>query len=180
MGECGCTPGSNWKAPLRYGLEKIAEDIDDQYLLFTSQYTKDPWQLRNAYIDVFLGEISLRNLVTTYIKQTLNAEEIKKIGMILAAQYEKQRIFTSCGWFFENFHRIEPQNNIAYAAQAVWLTNQVTGKDLKSKALSLLKNVRDIKTGLHGDTVFMEKYLRSEKFSEDSISYFNPSSNFSS
>jgi hypothetical protein len=180
MGECGCTPGSNWKAPLRYGLEKIAEDIDDQYLLFISQYTKDPWQLRNAYIDVFLGEISLRNLVTTYIKQTLNAEEIKKIGMILAAQYEKQRIFTSCGWFFENFHRIEPQNNIAYAAQAVWLTNQVTGKDLKSKALSLLKNVRDIKTGLHGDTVFMEKYLRSEKFSEDSISYFNPSSNFSS
>jgi len=92
MGECACTPGSNWKAPLRNGLEKIAEDIDDQYLLFISQYTKDPWQLRNAYIDVFLGNIRLENLVTTYIKQTPSAEEIKKIGMILAAQYEKQRM----------------------------------------------------------------------------------------
>lgn len=179
MGECGCTPGSDWKAPLRYSLKKIAEEIDNQYQIFISQYTNDPWQLRNAYIDVFLGNISLEDLQKTFIKQPLNEHQVKKIGMILAAQYEKQRIFTSCGWFFNNFHRIEPQNNIAYAAQAVWLTNRVTGKDLKSKALSMLKNVRDPQTGLHGDTVFLEKYLRSEKFSEDSISYFNPSSSFS-
>ena len=179
MGECGCTPGSNWKAPLRYGLEKIAEEIDEQYQSFMEQYTNDPWKLRNEYIEVFLGNTSLENLLNTYIKQPISEQGVKKIGMILAAQYEKQRIFTSCGWFFENFHRIEPQNNIAYAAQAVWLTNQVIGKDLKSKALSLLKNVRDPQTGLHGDTVFLEKYLRSEKFSKDSISYFNPSSSFS-
>jgi len=179
MGECGCTPGANWKAPLRYGLEKIAEEIDDLYQSFMDHYTKDPWQLRNDYIEVFLGDSSLENLLNAHIKQPINEQDVKKIAMILAAQYEKQRIFTSCGWFYENFHRIEPQNNIAYAAQAVWLTNQVTGKDLKSKALSLLMNVRDPQTGLHGDTVFLEKYLRSEKFSKDSISYFNPSSSFS-
>jgi hypothetical protein len=179
MGECGCTPGANWKAPLRYGLEKIAGEIDDLYQSFMDHYTKDPWQLRNDYIEVFLGDSSLENLLNAHIKQPINEQDVKKIAMILAAQYEKQRIFTSCGWFFENFHRIEPQNNIAYAAQAVWLTNQVTGKDLQSKALSLLKNVRDPQTGLHGDTVFLEKYLRSEKFSKDSISYFNPSSSFS-
>lgn len=180
MGECSCTPGANWKAPLRYGLEKIADEIDQEYELFIKQYFNDAWQLRNAYINVFLGEISLEVMLKKYIKKPLNQDQIKKIGMILAAQYEKQRIFTSCGWFFENFHRIEPQNNIAYAAQAVWLINQVTGKDLKSKAISLLKNVRDPQTGLHGDTVFMEKYLRSQKFSEETVSYFNPLSSFSS
>jgi hypothetical protein len=99
--------------------------------------------------------------------------------MIMAAQYERQRMFTSCGWFFENFHRIEPQNNIAYAAQAVWLTKQATGTDLKPNALALLRKVKDQRTGLRGDTVFAERYLRSQDFSEENISYFNPSSSFS-
>jgi hypothetical protein len=97
----------------------------------------------------------------------------------LAAQYERQRIFTSCGWFFEHFHRIEPQNNIAYAAQAVWLTEQVTGTNIKPKALAFLKKVRDERTGLRGDTVFAERYQRTQDFSEERISYFNPSSSFS-
>jgi hypothetical protein len=87
-------------------------------------------------------------------------------------------MFTSCGWFFNHFHRIEPQNNIAYAAQSVWLTKQVTGIDLRPMALALLKKVRDQRTGLRGDTVFSERYQRTEDFSEEGISYFNPSSNF--
>ena len=99
--------------------------------------------------------------------------------MLLAAQYERQRIFTSCGWFHDQFHRIEPQNNIAYAAQAVWLTKQVTGADLKPKALALLRKVKDQRTGLRGDTVFSERYLRTQDFAEENISYFNPSSSFS-
>ena len=179
MGECDCTHGANWKAPLRWGLEKLAEELDHEYQVFMGRYTRRKWQLRNAYIDVFLGEITLAELLSKFINQPLSEQEIEKIGMILAAQYERQRIFTSCGWFFENFHRIEPQNNIAYAAQAVWLTEQVTGRDLKSTAIALLAKVRDPRTGLRGDTVFLERYHRSKDFSKDNISYFNPSSNFS-
>ena len=180
MGECSCTPGAVWKAPLRKGLNKIAEEIDLQYQKFISQYTQDAWELRDAYIHVFLGEITIINLLERFIKQPLTEQQIDEIGMMLAAQYEKQRIFTSCGWFFESFHRIEPQNNLAYTAQAVWLTEQVTCVDLKPLTLALLKQVRDPLTGLRGDTVFMEKYMRSQNFSEDKISYFNPSSSFSS
>jgi len=179
MGECDCTQGSSWKAPLRWGLEKLAEELDHQYQVYMGQYTRRKWQLRNAYIHVFLGETDLRSLLSQYINEQLSDREFENIGMILAAQYERQRIFTSCGWFFENFHRIEPQNNIAYAAQAVWLTKQVTGADLKPKALALLKKVRDQRTGLRGDTVFSERYQRMQDFSEENISYFNPSSNFS-
>ena len=99
--------------------------------------------------------------------------------MLLAAQFERQRIFTSCGWFFEHFHRIEPQNNIAYAAQAVWLTEKVTGRELKAKSMACLKKVKDERTGLRGDTVFAERYQRIQDFSEENVSYFNPSSSFS-
>jgi len=179
MGECGCSPGASWKAPLRWGLERLAEDIDQQYQVFMRKHTRRIWQLRNAYIHVLLGEIDLRTLLGDFIDHDLSDQDVHKIGMILAAQFERQRIFTSCGWFFNNFHRIEPQNNIAYAAQAVWLTSQVTGKDLRSKALSLLKKVKDQRTGLRGDTVFAERYQRAQDFSEDDNAYFNASSSFS-
>jgi hypothetical protein len=123
--------------------------------------------------------MTMDELLEKYIKQSLSEKEKEAIGKLLAAQYERQRIFTSCGWFFDSFHRIEPQNNIAYAAQAVWLTEQVTGVDLKSKAVALLKKVQDQRTGLRGDTVFLERYLRMQTFAEDKNAYFNPSSSFS-
>ena len=179
MGECGCTSGADWKAPLRWGLDKLAEDLDHQYQVFIGQYTRRKWQLRNAYIHVFLGETDLNTLLGQFINQSLSDQEINKIGMLLAAQYERQRMFTSCGWFFDSFHRIEPQNNIAYAAQATWLTEKVTGKSIKPKALALLKKVKDHRTGLRGDTVFSERYQRTLDFSEENISYFNESSNLS-
>lgn len=179
MGECGCSPGASWKAPLRWGLERLAEDIDKQYQVFMRQFTRRIWQLRNAYIHVLLGETDLRALLSDFIDKPLTDQEFEKIGMVLAAQYERQRIFTSCGWFFDHFHRIEPQNNIAYAAQAVWLTNQVTGKNLRPKAISLLKKVKDQRTGLRGDTVFLERFRRAKDFSEDENPYFNASSRFS-
>jgi hypothetical protein len=179
MGECDCTPGASWKAPLRWGLEKLAEEVDEEYQRFMAPFTRLKWQLRNDYIHVFLGEMTMDELLEKYIKQLLSEQEKEAIGKLLAAQYERQRIFTSCGWFFDSFHRIEPQNNIAYAAQAVWLTEQVTGVDLKSKAIALLKKVQDQRTGLRGDTVFLERYLRMQTFAEDKNAYFNPSSSFS-
>ena len=179
MGECNCTPGAAWKAPLRWGLERLAEDLDHVYQVYMGNYTRRKWQLRNAYIHVLLGELTLKELFDQHINQTISDQEIQKIGILLAAQYERQRIFTSCGWFFDNFHRIEPQNNIAYAAQAVWLTNHATGKNLGPKAISLLKNVKDQRTGLRGDTIFSERYQRIQHYSEDRLPYFNASSNFS-
>jgi alpha-amylase/alpha-mannosidase (GH57 family) len=180
MDECDCTPAAKWKAPLRWGLEKLAEALDHQYQVYMRQYTRRIWQLRNAYIQVFLGQIDLEGLLAQFINKPLTTSETGQIGRLLAAQYERQRIFTSCGWFHDTFHRIEPQNNIAYAAQAVWLTKKVTGVDLKPKAFNLLRKVKDEHTGLRGDTVFAERYQRTEDFSEEDIAYFNPSRSLSS
>ncbi len=178
-GECACTPGASWKAPLREGLEILGEDIDLQYHDFITNYSTQPWELRDAYIRVLLDEISLKELVKGFVHQTLPEKETRQIGMLLAAQYERQRMFTSCGWFFEKFDRIEPKNNIAYAAQAIWLTNKVTGIDLHTKALALLSKVIDQHTGLSGDVVFSERYKRTQDLSDYNLAYFNKSNNFS-
>jgi len=179
MEECDCTRGANWKAPLRRALEGLAEEMDHHYQEFTNRYTHSAWELRNRYIHVMLGEENLQSLLFELTGKNIPTPEINTIGMLLAAQYERQRMFTSCGWFFEHFHRIEPQNNVAYAAQAVWLTKQAIGVDLKPLALDLLKQVKDERTGLRGDTVFAERYQRTEDFVADENAYFNASSNLS-
>lgn len=179
-GKCACTPGAAWKKPLREGLESLAEDIDQGYHAFLSQYITNPWKLRDRYIHVLLGEKSLCDILHGDIDQPLSVNEINQIGMLLAAQYEKQRMFTSCGWFFDNFDRIEPKNNIAYTAQAIWLTNEVMGIDLKQKALNLLNKVRDQHSGLRGDIVFSNRYDHTQVLSDRKLAYFNAANNCSS
>ena len=179
MDNCDCTPGAVWKSALRSALDRLSEAIDDVYKEWVSQITPQAWELRNQYIQVILKETELNHLVYDLTGKHFSLSQIKTLGILLAAQYERQRMFASCGWFFDHFHRIEPQNNVAYASQAVWLTKHATGIDLKPLALELLHHVRDDRTGLRGDTVFAERYQRTEDFIADKNCYFNASSSFS-
>jgi hypothetical protein len=160
MGECGCTPGSKWKAPLRRALNRLAAALDKVYLDATRPYAPDPWELRHAYIDVRLGKLDVSELVYKVIGQRLDYDELRRFALLLDAQYERQRMFTSCGWYFDDFDRIEPCNNITYAAQAVWLTNLATGIDLTGDVLSQLKYVSSQHSGLKGDAVFTTMYRK--------------------
>ena len=62
---------------------------------------------------------------------------------LMQAQFERQRMFTSCGWFFEQFDRIEPRNNLKYAAHALTLTEAACGIDLCAEWFPLLDSIPD-------------------------------------
>jgi len=85
----------------------------------------------------------------------------------MAAQCERQRMFTSCGWFFEDFDRIEPQNNVRHAAQAVWLTKLASGIDLYQDAIVELAKVKSWGSGISGDAVFDSHYRKAEQMALD-------------
>jgi hypothetical protein len=153
-GVCGCTPHGEWKAPFRQALDKLAQKLDEQYLSTLRHYLDDPMLLRHRYIDVIQNKLTLAALITELTGDRLDEAAISKARMLLDAQYERQRMFTSCGWFFDDFDRIEPKNNIAYAAQAVWLTYMATGIDLQSKVQEWLRPVKSWRTGLTAREVF--------------------------
>jgi alpha-amylase/alpha-mannosidase (GH57 family) len=153
-GECGCAPHGEWKEPLRHALDFIADAIDDHFLTALEPHMVDPWELRHAYISVLHGKETTDELITRVLGRRLDDCDMEKIGLLLEAQYERQRMFTSCGWFFDDFDRIEPRNNVAYAAQAVWLTKLAVGVDLSKKALKWLKKVKSWRSGLSADVVF--------------------------
>lgn len=166
-GDCGCTANNSWKSPLRQALNTLADAIDEQYLCVISKYIDagdDPWELRHRYIHVMLGEQTLNELAEAALKRPVDDAGLQQLNALLLAQFERQRMFTSCGWFFDDFDRIEPRNNVAYAAQAVLYTQLATGVNLTSLAVSALCDVRSTRSGLRADEVFMRHIDRTREW----------------
>lgn len=166
MGECACTPNNgDWKSHLRLAFERLSNELDRLYLDVVGKFFADPWELRNRYIHVLLGEIQLEKLANQMSMVSLTSEQLRRVHLLLESQRERQRMFTSCGWFFEDLDRIEPKNNVAYAAQAVWLARLATGVDLEPDITAYLKRVKSLSTGLSAVTVFYNHLRRAEEVS---------------
>ena len=159
-GDCGCTPGDGrWKGYLRQAFNRLAFHIDKLYTDTLSGHQIDPWRLRNSYIHVILGHIPVEELIYQSAGRKLDPETVEQVRLLLEAQRERQRIFTSCGWYFDDFSRIEPRNNAAYAAPAIFLTYRATGVDLSRQCMADLSYVASHKNNYRGDTV-LRSYLQ--------------------
>jgi hypothetical protein len=162
MGDCSCTPiNASWKAELRSAIDRLAAELDKIYFDVVYPLIPKPRVMRQEYIRVMLGEMSADHLINEMAGRDLREDQILQVKLLLESQRERQRMFTSCGWFFEDFDRIEPKNILAYAAQAVRLVRNATGDDLSSQAISLFKRVVSPITGMRADEVFENHLHRS-------------------
>ena len=165
-GACACTPGDgSWKAQLRYAFERLASALDHIYLEATNRLFSNPWELHTRYIHVMLGEIGAGDLIQGMAERALTSAEINRVSLLLEAQRHRQRLFTSCGFYFEDFDRIEPRNNVAYAAQAVRLARLATGIDLEGEVSDDLRRVVSKHSGLDAAHVFQRQLRRAEELS---------------
>jgi alpha-amylase/alpha-mannosidase (GH57 family) len=172
MGNCGCvSESSEWKTQMRRALDRLAEELDGLYLEVASPIISDPWELRNRYIHVLLGQTTTEDLIKDMAGKALTSQQIHRIHLMLEAQRERQRMFTSCGWFFEDFDRIEPRNNVAYAAQATLLAKQATEVDLEALILPDLARVRSERSNLSADRVFERHLHRAEGMNSQQIGF---------
>jgi len=165
-GPCGCTPHGEWKSAMRIAFTQISGLIDEVGQQLGNTLIKDWSELKNQYIHVILGELSAWDLINQHAKHELDEDEICKIELLLRANVDRQRMFTSCGWYFDDYDRIEPKNNTAYSAEAVWLVLRATGIDLSQKAMALLKPVKSWRTGLRADVVFSHYLQRARAMVE--------------
>jgi hypothetical protein len=104
----------------------------------------------------------MEELTAELANHPLTDEQESRISLMLESQYERQRMFTSCGWFFDDFDRIEPRNVILYAAQAVHLAHLATGDDISSQTSLDLNQVVSPRTGLSADKVFNQHLERTK------------------
>jgi hypothetical protein len=161
QGTCACTPGDvSWKTGLRRVFDHLSKEIDNLYLQTVKNWIPDPWKLRNQYIHVMLGEMPVKDLLADSTGKQLLEAQVNQISLLLEAQRERQRMYTSCGWFFGEFDRIEPRNNLAYASQAVRLAKRATGIDLAPVVLRDLSKVTVPGRSARPEQVFLEHLTR--------------------
>lgn len=164
MGECDCTPGYGaWKAYLRRAFDRLAEALDQVYVSTLQPLEIDPWELRDRYIYVLLGEMAVEDLITEAVGQKPDEDTCTRLRLLLAAQHQRQRMYASCAWFHEDFNRIEPRNAVAYAAQVVRLVQQATGVELAGQVKTDLAHVISSRSGLRGDLVFRKQLQRASQ-----------------
>jgi hypothetical protein len=77
-----------------------------------------------------LGVADVGLLIRENTSARLTTGQGLRIGKLVQAQLHRQRMFTSCGWFFEKLDRPEPRYVIAQATRAIQLVRQGTGIDL--------------------------------------------------
>ena len=156
--ECECTPGAKWKLPLREILKQIAREIDFECQKYLNSFGMDLFQTRKSYISVIVGKINFDSWLSLQTTLPLDDETRKVLAELFRAQEFRLKMFASCGWFFNDFDRIEPRNNIAFAAYAIYLIDKTFKTNLGSKYENLLANVQSEQTGLAGAVVFKQAY----------------------
>ncbi|HWH02056.1 MAG TPA: DUF3536 domain-containing protein, partial [Gemmatimonadales bacterium] len=107
--DCGCkmafdTPSQQkWRTPLRDGLNWLAGRVHAIYDQRSVRAGADPWAERDAY-----GEVVGRR-----DRPDAPLLELEKYAL---------RMFTSCGWFFDDIGGIEAIQILRYAARAIELS----------------------------------------------------------
>ncbi len=155
-GICECTPHPEWKAPLRNALDAVADVLDQVFSNETKKLIKDPWDLRNFAINTREPSFNLQDKIHELGGKTLNSNKESQVMLLLRSQFERQRMFASCAWFFEDFDRIEPQNAVRYAAFAVHLVEKAIHTTLTGDLLPAFEKVKSNRADLNAGEVFSD------------------------
>lgn len=156
---CGCHTGAHlewnqeWRAPLRDALDRLRESLAGLFEEKGGGGFQDVWAARNAYIQVILDR-SKESRKAFFDGQTaapLDLESERFFLKLLEMQRHAMLMYTSCGWFFDDISGIETVQVLLYAARAVELARDISGRDLESDFLRRLalarSNRKDMGTG---------------------------------
>ncbi|MEO8449639.1 MAG: DUF3536 domain-containing protein [Gemmatimonadota bacterium] len=124
--DCGCriqsTPVTSqaWRAPLRTGLERLADELHLRFATEGRSHFIDPWRARDSYRTV--GAPSERDI---------------RGRELLEMERNALRMFTSCGWFFDDVGGIETIQILRYAGRAI----ELAGADSERLEAGLLADL---------------------------------------
>jgi alpha-amylase/alpha-mannosidase (GH57 family) len=146
--DCGCHTGGNegwnqqWRAPLRRALEFLRDVAADEYSAAGKQLFADPWEARNAYVQVLLDEDSRFEFLRMQARDDLTPAEEQRALTLLEMQRYSLLMFTSCGWFFSELSGIETLQVIKYAARVLELLNELGLHSPRQEFVNLLREAR--------------------------------------
>ncbi|NJD20372.1 MAG: DUF1925 domain-containing protein [Gemmatimonadetes bacterium] len=124
--ECGCRMDptrptqQKWRAVLRDTLDDLAGGLHGLFQEEAGALLADPWAAREAYGAVFdQGDAARLRLVAEHERRALQPDERRRVLELLEMERDALRMFTSCGWFFDDLGGLEPLQVLRYAAHAL-------------------------------------------------------------
>jgi hypothetical protein len=126
---CGCkmdhevATQQEWRWWLREAVDWLAQEVHRVFEEEAPPLLGDPWSARDRYGRVAAaGPAASRHLVASLAPRALEHGEEIRARELLELEHQALRLFTSCGWFFDDLAGLEPLQILRYAARALELT----------------------------------------------------------
>ena len=126
--DCGCRMAperatqQRWRAQLRQALDWLAGELHTRFEREGAGIFRDPWAARDAYDPH---------------PHRPDARPAGRAGELLELERNALRMFTSCGWFFDDIAGLESVQVLKYAARAI----ELTGTDAPRLEAGLLERL---------------------------------------
>ncbi len=147
--DCGCSGGhegwnQQWRSPLRASLDWMRDRLAKGYEQKGREFFKDPWQARDAYIEVILDREmeQAESFLTQHAARDLTSDEKITALKLLEMQRHAMLMYTSCGWFFDELSGLETVQVIDYASRALQLAEGVVDGGVEKAFLERLKEAK--------------------------------------
>ncbi|KHK00532.1 DUF3536 domain-containing protein [Desulfovibrio sp. TomC] len=166
--DCGCNSGSHphwnqaWRAPLREALDWLRDAINAVFEPTAVRYLSDPWEARNAYIDVVTERSPerLAEFLSHHSIRPLRHEEEIIVLSLMELQRHAMLMYTSCGWFFDELSGIETVQVIQYAGRVLQLADQLFIGCCESEFLERLGQAKSNIAEHQDGRVIFERFVR--------------------
>jgi len=127
---CGCVMDpkksnqQEWRGELRHSLNKLRDQVANKYLEELGPLLHDPWKLRDRWRAADMaGNTDL--LIGLEAKTALSGTQHQQIRQWMKVHEYALKMFTSCGWFFDDGEGIEPMQLRRYAKKVQKLLNDI-------------------------------------------------------
>lgn len=169
--DCGCCLSYNthwnqkWREHLRKALDFLRDSLIPLYEKKMAIFAKDPWQVRDNYIEVVLDR-SKENVEKFFIKNCRELKETEKIEVLKLLETERMcmLMYTSCGFFFDDISTIETLQILLYAARVIQLANEVFDLSLEEKFTSILQKAKSNNEKLKDGAFIYETLVKPKVF----------------
>jgi hypothetical protein len=161
--DCGCAlehKGSatqSWRVPLRQALDWLRPQLAGFYQESARAIVPDPWALRDDYGGARLANArAVREACERAADRKLSADEFGRLRSLLEMQRFALRMFSSCGWFFDDPSDIATIQDLRAAHRAIVATVDLGGPDLEAEFVERLAGLNSVNAGLDANGIWQE------------------------
>ncbi len=146
--DCGCkmdpsqSSSQAWRSVLREALDRLGDDLHALFGEEGATLLKDPWAARDAYAEVFdAGTEAQFEFLERHCTATIDGGGRARALELLEMERDLLRMYTSCGWFFDDLDGLEPLQVLRYAAHALDLAGP-GHEALEAELMARLQNAK--------------------------------------